>query len=506
MSFIRQSEAWLSGNNAAGLRYTPIDVISEIDISAAFNKGSFVDYNQSAQSSSYGVQAGTYYRLNKRTMLFGRISYQNSTGQDMGASVWIDPGFAPFNLVEFSDTTRGEKTMETYHLTGATAIDLSSKLTLGGKIDYRAANYVKKRDLRHLNMLMDLNLSIGALYQMLPCAKLGVNYQYRKRVEETNFDSYGNTDRSFNTLISWGTFWGPVEGFGSEGFTGEGDNNPLVDKMNGFSLQLDLTMTPYLRWFNEISTNQREGYFGVKSDQTKIYTEHNAHALTYNSHLKYSRPKAMHLFLLRATEDKLDNWKNNYYFDYDVGSGVTFVRYKTPTKVLKRTFRQASLGYQLHIGHWDFNPKWSFMADAGYWSREQSVSVYPFFRNQTINQFHGKLQVERNISRGRNQYSFLLGIGFSSGNGTALDAGVYGGSADKESSLQSTDFNLYREYEYLTATSIATQAGFKYSMLLNDDKTRVFAGLRHGMEKASAVSYLKGDCFNTLLLSVGCSF
>lgn len=506
LHFIRQSEAWLSGNNAAGLKYTPVDTISEISFSGAFDKGSFVNYNQSNQSYSYGAQAESYFRLNKKVVLFGSISYDNFIGKNMGAAAWIDPGFAPFNLVEYVGTTRGEKSMETYHLTGATAIDLSKKLTVGGKIDYLAANYVKKKDLRHFNMLMDLNLSLGAIYQIGGFAELGLNYDYRKRVEETNFDSYGNTDRTYSTLISWGTFCGQVEGFGSEGFTGEGDNNPLVDKINTLSLQFKLNINHRLRLFNEFTINKREGYFGVKSDQRKVYTEHSADLLAYKGCLSYTREKALHLLHLQASNDKLENWKNNYYFDYDFESDVTYVKYNTPIKVLLRTNRQASVEYQLHIDYDDFNPKWSIIAGADYTTREQKVSVYPLYRNQTVNQIIGRLNIKRNFVLGKNLYTFLFGGRFSDGSGTPLDAGTYAGSADDTSTLRSTDFNLYREFEYLTATCIIAQTGFKFSRLLKQSKINAFAGINYERTNAADVEFINGDTFNSVSLSVGCSF
>jgi hypothetical protein len=506
LHFVRQSEAWLSGNNAAGLKYIPVDTISEISFSGAFDKGSFVNYNQSKQSYSYGAQAESYFRLSKKVVLFGSISYDNFTGKNMGASVWIDPEYAPFNLVEYADTTRGEKSMETYHLTGATAIDLSKKLTVGGKIDYLAANYVKKKDLRHFNMLMDLNLSLGAMYQIGALAEVGLNYNYRKRVEETNFDSYGNTDRTYSTLISWGTFWGQVEGFGSEGFTGKDDNNPLVDKINGLSLQINLNLNHRLRLFNEFTINKREGYFGVKSDQRKVYTEHSADVLAYKGRLSYTREKALHLLHLQASNGKLENWKNNYYFDHDSESGVTYVKYNTPTKVLLRTNRQVSLEYQLHIDYDDFNPKWSIIAGADYTNREQKVAVYPLYRNQTVNQIIGRLNVKRNFVLGKNQYTFLLGGRFSGGSGTPLDAGTYASSTDDTSTLRSTDFNLYREFEYLTATCITAQAGFKLSRLLKQSKIRALAGINYERTNAADVEFINGDTFNSVSLSVGCSF
>jgi hypothetical protein len=99
-----------------------------------------------------------------------------------------------------------------------------------------------------------------------------------------------------------------------------------------------------------------------------------------------------------------------------------------------------------------------------------------------------------------------LGGRFSGGSGTPLDAGTYAGSTDDTSTLRSTDFNLYREFEYLTATRITTQAGFKFSRLLKQSKIRAFANIDYERTKAADVEFMNGDTFNSVSLSVGCSF
>ncbi len=506
LNFVLQSEAWLLGTNAAGLKFTPVDTISEISFCSTTNKGAFIDYNQSNNSTYYGGEAESFFRLNKKVMLWGGISYSNFTGQNMGASAWIDPDFAPFNIIEYTDTARGEKTMETYHLSGAVSVELSDKISVGGEIDYLTANYVKNRDLRHLNMLMDLDLSLGIIYQIKRTAEIGINYNYRKRVEETNFDSFGNTDQTYSTLISWGTFWGLVESFGSDGYTGEGDNNPLIDKINTLSLQLNLNFSTKLSFFNELTFNNREGYFGVKSNQTKVYTEHSSNTLAYKGRMTYSRKKALHLFCINASHESLDNWRNNYYFDHNSESNVTFIKYNTPTKVLTRNCNQASLEYQLYWGYDDFNPKWSFAADVDYKNREQKVSVYPYYRNQSITQLIGKISIKRNFIIGQSQYTFLLGTRYSNGYGTPLEEGVYSMANDNTTNLRSTDFNLYREFEYLTTMHIATKIGFKYSRLLKQNRIRAFASLDYELTKANEINYIAGNTFNSLHLSIGCSF
>jgi hypothetical protein len=328
MQFIRQSEVWLKNRNAAGLKYLPVDTISEISLNSNFKKGDFINYNQSKQSYTYGVDAESYFRLNPKIVLWGGISYSNFTGKKMGASAWIDPDFAPFNIVEYVDTTRGEKSKEIYLLRGAMAIDINEKLTLGGKVAYTSTNYVKKKDLRHLNKLMDIDLSVGTMYEICSGIEIGINYNYRKRVEDTSFDTYGNTEQSYNSLIAWGTFWGQVEGFGMDGYTGDSSENPLVDKINGVSVQFNTKIIQHLQFFNEFTINKREGYFGIKSDLTRVYSEHSADLWNYNGHLSYKPKKVLHQLHLCVSNEKLENWKKNPIYDHDQTTNVTYIRYE----------------------------------------------------------------------------------------------------------------------------------------------------------------------------------
>ena len=65
----------------------------------------------------------------------------------MGGSAFIDPYEQPFDIVEYTDTTRGVKNLETYRLAGAISTDLTHRVTLSAKVDYHAANYAKQKNL-----------------------------------------------------------------------------------------------------------------------------------------------------------------------------------------------------------------------------------------------------------------------------------------------------------------------------------------------------------------------
>lgn len=115
----------------------------------------------------------------------------------MSGSILLNPGDRPFDLVEF---TPGTKTREQYILSGGVGFLLTKKLTGGLRIDYEADNYAKRKDLRHSNTMMDLNLSAGFVYRFA-AVELGANYLYRKNTERVLCEQIGTTRRELRYVF-----------------------------------------------------------------------------------------------------------------------------------------------------------------------------------------------------------------------------------------------------------------------------------------------------------------
>ena len=145
-------------------------------------------------------------------------------------------------------------------MVGAVSADLSKKITIGGKVDYTAANYAKQKDLRHVNKLLDMNVTVGVSYLLNKQIELGANYYYRRSTEGLLLDMYGTTDQIYNSLISYGSFFGVMEQFGENGYTKEGEEKPLFNEYHGGALQLKWHILPKLQFFNEFAYKSRSGY------------------------------------------------------------------------------------------------------------------------------------------------------------------------------------------------------------------------------------------------------
>ncbi|NDV68503.1 DUF6850 family outer membrane beta-barrel protein [Dysgonomonas sp. 25] len=507
-SFIKQSDIRLTGYNAAGMKHLPIDYISSAAINATKQNGDFINYHQSEDNYTLGAQVESFYRLNPQIVFYGKVSYNYFEGKNMGGSAFINPYDNPFDIVEFADTTRGNKELENYHLTGAISADVYKGLTLGAKVDYRAANYAKTKDLRHKNKLMDLQATAGASYPLSKSVEIGANYYYRRTTEELTFKAYGTTDRIYTPLISYGAFFGVLETYqenAGQGYTQAGRSNPMFNEFHGGSLQANVHLNNGISFLNEATYKSRDGYYGRKSSSTIVYSEHSARIWEYRGMLSFAQKRNKHVLEVNIDNEQLDNYENIYEKQTVPGEGSTsIIVYHGNLKVGDKETFNARAQYTGYLGIEDYNPAWVVSAGAQFWQRRQTASLYPYYRKQTIRYTRFNLQAERNIVNGLNMYSFLLGASYQTGSGTPKNDGLY--ATPSETTPKSSDLNLYREYEYLTNNQIRSDIGFRYSRLLKHIGVKGYASLRYSLSKASDVQYLNGDKLNELTFSVGCTF
>lgn len=505
-SYIKNATPWLTGENAAGLKELPIDNISVAEVYFRKDNGKFVNYFRSDNSYEAGANIESFYRLKPGIVLFGKISYENFRGKNMGGSAFINPYHAPFDIVEFTDSTRGTKNRELYNLTGAVSADVYNGIILGGKIDFFSANYAKDKDLRHKNKLSDLHLSLGLSYRINKTFDVGANYFYRRRTEGLEFSMYGTTDKQYKSLIDYGGFYGKTEVFGETGYTTKGTEKPLFDKYHGASLQLDVRFSPKLSLFNEFSFKDRDGYYGISSTGSIIYSTHSSTLLSYKGTLNYHSKKNLHSLNINLNSEKLDNLENVYKEEKPQGSSTSIITYYDPLKVSDKELTTASMEYTANIGINEYNPSWVLKAGFDFLERKQTSSVYPFFRKQAIRQTGFILSAVHNIVRGINMYSIMAGADYRNGSGNVNTDGVYVAPGESHVAPPSSDTYLFREYEYLTSDQLRGNLGFKYSRLFTGTGIKGYAAVNYSLTKAFDTSHLEGDSHTSLLLTVGCTF
>ncbi|MDR1272948.1 MAG: hypothetical protein LBK12_00205 [Odoribacteraceae bacterium] len=501
LEYVKRASGWLTSPNAAGLHVLPVRKTSVAEL--YFNKGDgrFVNYHQSGDRRSWGARTESFFRLHRAVVVHGAIEYENFHGRDMGGSALVDPGYNAFNIVEHADTNRGAKSLERYSLAGAVSVDLYRGLRLGAKIDYKAVNLAKHVDLRHKNTLLDMSLSAGLAYRFNDWLEAGGNYHYRRTIEGVVFNSYGNTDRQYFSLVDFGAFFGRRQLFGESGYTSE--NRPVFNAFHGASLQLELGRGA-ASFFNEFTYKSRRGYFGEKSSTAVRYTDHEGSVLEYRGLLSLPARDGLHLVELRAAREKLENHENIYRSETTPGD-VSHIVYYGQSKTLDRDDARFSLAYTGQRGRTAGHPAWEWQAAGGYSRRSLTASLYPFFRKQELWGADARLSAGRYLSRGKNTFGLSLGAGGATGGGEARQDGLYAAPSESQPAPATADHLLYREHEYLTLPRLEGNVACTLERPVTGE-TRGYARVQASYLRALKHARYTGNSFLDVTVSIGCHF
>lgn len=501
--YIKYSDARLTGYNAAGIKYLPVNKIASASIYVNERYGKFINYHQSDDSYEYGVQTESFYRFSPGIVFYGSVGYENFTGKNMGGSAFINPYYNPFDMVEYSDTTQGTKNLETYHLTGAISADISRRLTFGGKMDYTVANYAKQKDLRHKNRLLDMFVTAGLNYRINKSVEIGANYYYRRSVEGVEFEIYGTTDKQYYSLISYGAFYGKTELFGETGYTSE--DSPMYNNFNGGSLQLGIDIRPGIRVFNEFTYKSRIGEFGKRTPYKIVYSEHNSDIIEYKGAFSLKKGQNHHYININFENETLENFENIYKFESRPG-GNNYIVYYDPLRVSDKEQFSAKAEYVANLGLRDFRPVWILKGGVDFHRCRQTLSIYPYYRKQTIRYTNYHIAALRQIISGKNSYRFSINVRYTSGGGIIKKDGEYATPGENQTKPKYNDKNLHIEYEYLTTGQVNGDIGLKYSRIFDKNRLEGYAAFRYGLTKAFHTVYAAGDRFNVVSFTVGCTF
>lgn len=502
INYLRKQNAWLSAENVAGLKHFSLPKISTAHLFIDKANGGFKNYHQSDNSYQHGLNAQSIYRLNSKVVFSGLVAYHHFKGKNMGGSAFIDPYQSPFNIVEVDDGNKGDKQQETYQLMGGISGQLSQKLAIGGKIDYQTANFAKMKDLRHTNKLLDMDLSVGVLYQLNSRTEIGTNYIYDRRIESTFFRTYGNTHPHYTSLIDFGSFYGNEELFNDHsGYTKNGTSYPLVSNTHGISTQLYVVISPAIKWFNELSYGKRKGYFGREGTGSTIFTNHDANQYRYKGQLSVIRKMLEHHFTLTGYYQNLIN-KENVYREETTSGGVNRIVYYGQNEVLDQQITRANLNYTLYKQVINNLPEWELGVNLAYFYRQQTTSIKTFYREQAISSYEAHINGKRNLVKGDRVYSIAMGIGYGSGGGMAKYDGLYAPSASTPPA--SMDLYLYQEYEYFTKPRATANIALQYTKKLKQ-LVAPYVKINYAYTRAFDTQYL-GNSFGTAGVGIGCNF
>lgn len=504
-SDVQRTNGWLHSENASGLITLQVKKMSKAAINTCIKSGNFHNYYDSNNEYSFSANASSYYRLSKRIVMSGEVEFCSRQVKKATGSYFIDPTQTPFDLVEFTSENPGDKKFEKYRLAGGAGVDLNRWLSLGAKLDYTAANYSKRKDLRHINSLLDMTVTAGVAFHLHERLTFGVNYIYHRRNESLLLNIYGKTDQVYTSLINYGAFFGKRETFGEIGYTKENESKPLFDKYHGGAIQIEWKIRPHLSFFNELGFRSRDGFYGDPSPTTVIYAEHTGSQWHYKGVVNYNHQQQWHALELDAVSNKVENTENIYTYEQEE-IGRSYVDYLGTREVGKRSKEHYSIRYTGSFNILDQLPCWQVVAGGDYNHRNIKASNYPDYRRQDLSWWHVNASLERNLSHKRNYYTIMIGSGYGSGDGIPAKDGKYASTNDSETLTRTLDNLLMQEYEYLTTPRFDLDIKLQFTRVLNNEGIKGFVSLEYVFQKAFDTTYTDNALRHHVSLQIGCHF
>ena len=193
---------WLTGVNAAGVRCDTVSR-SVARLRVGHESGALVDRSGSDNCWQAGAATRSVRHL-ERISFFGGFGYDYFDGRNMSGSMFIRPGYYPVDLVEF---TPGRKIRECYDLTGGVAVPVGERWVVGLRADFTAANYAKRKDLRHKNKRLDVEVAPGILYRAGRFAA-GAALRLAKNSERIEAEEVGSSAASYEVFLDKGLAYG----------------------------------------------------------------------------------------------------------------------------------------------------------------------------------------------------------------------------------------------------------------------------------------------------------
>ena len=504
-SYVMQSDPWLMGNNPSALIRFGSSTLSEATVSMTVGNGGFVNYDQSPHTLTFGASAESVYRLSPRTVVYGRMSYQNESSSNMAGSAFLNTYHLPFDIVEDSLTNEGDEHRDTYHLKGGVGVDIWHGWSVGASFDFTAANLAKYKDLRHQNKAMDLTFSAG-FYLPLGHVSLGANYLYRRSTENIRFKVYGQSDKVYKSLIAYANFMGQVEQFTTNGYTGSNNEQPLFSARHGACVQLDWRITPQWQWYHSMMAQYRSGYYGRESAYTITYMHHHSHIYTYQSRLSYRLPTSLHRMDVSISAERLEN-NQNAYLETLNEQGASQYEYFGAVKTGDKLWVDTHIGYTGDMGIDYELPRWTVATGVNIGHRKQTGYRYPYYRRQRLNQVQGYIDACHRIRLRQGILQAGLQFAYQKGSGDVYEDLTFAEPSAQQTAPPSMDAYLYRDYEYYTAPQVKVGAALKYSFVFPQTRMKTYVEGKCTYLKAyNTDAYLKGDAYTTVMLIVGVDF
>ena len=388
----------------------------------------------------------TYHGDN--TSYTGSFSFEQVEGKGMFTSMFLEPGYFPIDVLEF---TPGDKTRQTYKLNGGFVTQLDD-FVFGVKADYTAANYAKRKDIRHTTYGMDLQLepTFGFVSEDSEEAQSGsVAYIFRKRTETIDAEQVGAaTDQSYYAFLDKGMRYGTWQVWDGDGIhldeAGVGVL-PVREFTHGFAEQFQ---TGSLGFSGGLKFLWKHGTVGEKGYEWFKYRGH-----TYSTWLERTWESG---HSLRLDFDLEDDRLKEAVLDKVSSGGITTPTIYAYNAVSERAWASLDLTYAVRFQQGCLK-RLQAVLHGGVWS-EESYLMYPY--EDKTDRYNGMATVVAAFGFG----PVDMNLRVNGGAGTWKDQGLQGETDEVESVPFRLESDWLRKMEYFSTGKLGAGLTLTYHM------------------------------------------
>ena len=403
-------------------------------------------YKPAFQASSlWKAGAGAQGVLHTSTTSYqGSFSFEQMNGKDMFTSMFLEPGYFPVDVLEF---TPGDKTRQTYQLDGGFATDVDNDfLIVGGKASYSASNFAKRKDIRHTTYGMSLRVEPTLPFKMYEKAGMSLAYVFRKRTESIDAEQVGSaTDESYFAFLDKGLRYGTYQVWDGDGLhldeAGVGVF-PVREYANGLAYIVDIPeLSCGMEMLWKHGTVGEKGYDWFRSP---------GHEYSLFMERKWKRQS------LRLTMKIQDDQLEEAVLDKVSSGGVTTPEIYGFNAVSDRVWGSLDLAYGLRFLQGPLK-RLQAVLHGGAWT-ENSYLMYPYTDKNV--RYNATATLLAAFSFG----PVDLGLRANGGVGSWKEQGLEGGTDEVLSTPFRLQYDWDRKMEYFATTKVGAGLTLTYHL------------------------------------------
>lgn len=362
------SNLWNYGRNVTGLRLDPLRANASFALlQTGLENGGFHASNGADEAFKAGAEALTV-TWSPRISMIGSFSFDQTRGKDMCGSMFIHPGKYPYDVLEF---TPGIKILQEYSFDGGIAADLGEHWKIGGRMTFESDNYAKRKDLRHTNYALDLEVIPSIMYSS-GSFSAGLSYIFGKSSESIQAEEIGTTAESYDAFLDKGLMYGAYQSWDGSGIhlaEAGVDRFPVREYTNGIAAQLQLG-----ELYAEAEFDITSGTVGEKD-----YTWFKFPGKKFSASAGYRLKNENSIHVFRFIYGWMEQQSDEYVIDKTTTGGVTTPQTYGSNRVFERRSR-------------NFGPRYKYFGerlaiDAGLGlttNKRQSTLCYPYHHRESF--------------------------------------------------------------------------------------------------------------------------